>query len=103
MRPQAQERLASLLKVVGHPVRIQIVSILANKRQASLTMFQNYIPYIDKSALYFNLSFLHEKKILKKQRKGREIYYLLTDNTINEGIAFLSLSKLVKTSAEANV
>ncbi|MVM32196.1 hypothetical protein GO755_19265 [Spirosoma sp. HMF4905] len=89
-------RLASLMKAVGHPLRVQIVGILAQERLVSIPTLQNHLPSIDQFVLYSNLSFLHEKKILKKHRKGREIYYSLTDNMINDGIALFSLSKLVK-------
>lgn len=95
-------RLANLLKAVGHPLRVQIVSIIARERLASITTIQAYLPDIDQFVLYSNLRFLHEKAILKKLRKGRETYYSLTDRSISDGLNLFFRSKLVKTSSETH-
>ncbi|CAN5489908.1 hypothetical protein BH09BAC4_BH09BAC4_28330 [soil metagenome] len=95
-------RLANLLKAVGHPLRVQIVSIIAHEQLASITTIQRYLPDIDQFVLYSNLRFLHEKTILKKLRKGRETYYSLTDPSISDGLNLFFHSKLVKTSSEAD-
>ncbi|WP_461041097.1 ArsR/SmtB family transcription factor [Spirosoma harenae] len=79
------KQLANMLKAVGHPLRIQLVSIIAQERMVSISTLQQYLPDIDHFTLYSNLRFMHKKHIVRQRRKGREVYYALSELAIREG------------------
>lgn len=84
--PETNDQLANMLKAVGHPLRIQLMSIVIQERMASIPTLQSYLADIDHFVLYSNLRFMQKKKLLKKLRKGREIYYSLSETAIREGM-----------------
>ncbi|WP_420149038.1 hypothetical protein [Spirosoma sp.] len=77
--------LADMLKAVGHPLRIQIVAILTRERIVSIPTLQRYLGDVDPFFIYGTLRYMHKKSIVKKLRKGREIYYGLSDKAIVAG------------------
>lgn len=87
MVDQQQElnQLATMLKVLGQPVRIQLVIIIVNEQFVSIPTFQAYLPDIDPFVMYTNLRYMHKKHLLKKIQKGRGVYYGLSVNAISAG------------------
>ncbi|UFH57149.1 hypothetical protein [Spirosoma sp. KNUC1025] len=84
---QQVNQLANLFKAIGHPLRIQIVRIIAKESLVSIPTLQNALPGIDQFFIYSNLRFMHKKHLLKKLRKGREIYYGLSEKAISAGFS----------------
>ena len=78
-------QLADMLKAMGHPLRIQIITILVKERIVSIPTLQDYLPGVDQFLIYSNLRYMHKKHLVKKLRKGREIYFGLSEKAISAG------------------
>ena len=71
-----------MFKVLGHPLRIQITKIIISERLASIPVLQHHLPDVDPFRLYSNLRSMHRGQVIRKLRKGREIYYGLSEQAI---------------------
>lgn len=89
---QGVDQLAAMLKAVGHPLRIQIIALLIQERLISIPTLQNYLPGFGQFVIYSNLQYMHKKQVVKKLRKGREVFYGLSEKAIAAGFdAFFQL------------
>ncbi|GAB3700899.1 hypothetical protein GCM10027592_28350 [Spirosoma flavus] len=78
-------KLADMLKAMGHPLRIQIMAVIVAERFVSIPTLQRELADTDPFFLYRNLRYMDKKMLLRKRRKGREIYYGLSDMAIAAG------------------
>ncbi|MBD2704572.1 helix-turn-helix transcriptional regulator [Spirosoma sp. BT702] len=78
-------QLADMLKAMGHPLRIQIMAIIIAEQFVSIPTLQQGLPDTDPFFLYRNLRYMEKKMLLRKRRKGREIYYGLSEMAIAAG------------------
>lgn len=76
-------QLADMLKALGQPLRIQIMMIIVKERIVSIPTLQDNLPGIDQFLLYSNLRYMHKKQLVKKLRKGRDVYYGLSEKALS--------------------
>jgi len=81
--------IASILKTLGHPVRIKIICILENKKLSvneilGLINNNNNNNNIDQPTLSHHLIKLKNAKILKSSKSGLHVYYELTSKKYSE-------------------
>lgn len=83
---QQVNQLADMFRALAHPLRVELVKIILIERLASIPTFQHYLPTVDPFRLYGNLRYMHERQVVKKLRKGREIYYGLSEKALIAGL-----------------
>ncbi|MCC9166241.1 ArsR/SmtB family transcription factor [Pontibacter harenae] len=75
------ERAAYVLKCVAHPVRISIIDLLEQSEALSVGQLQEILQ-IEQSLLSHHLIKMRDKGIVSIKRKGKNVYYSLSDPTI---------------------
>ncbi len=81
------EENVELLKVMAHPIRLQIVSELAKSKKLNVTQLTNILD-IPQSTVSQHLSKM-KGKALKAERKGLEIYYHIQNSKADKIIQIL--------------
>ncbi len=92
-------QLADQLKAIGHPLRVQLFLIIMAEKLVSIPTLQQYLSDIDRFIIYSHLRYMLKKQLVKKIRKGREIYYGPSDQLMMTGlVAFFQVKsgQLVK-------
>lgn len=79
-RLEAYERKASILKILGHPVRLCIVNGLLSK-ECNVTGIQECLK-LPQSTVSQHLSILKAHGIVKGERNGLEITYSVVDDDV---------------------
>lgn len=74
-------RAAELLKVLGYPIRLQILLLLTQGEQLSVSALQSKL-HMEQSAISQHLIKMKNKGILKVHRKGARAYYYVHDPSI---------------------
>ncbi|RZK32030.1 MAG: transcriptional regulator [Hymenobacter sp.] len=82
------QRVAELLKVLAHPIRLKIINLLSQHRELNVTAVQEQIA-ISQSLASHHLNKMNDKGILTKVRGGKEHYYSLADPTLAEWLTLL--------------
>ena len=82
------ERVAELLKVLAHPIRLKIINLLSQHRELNVSTIQGQIA-ISQSSVSHHLIKMNDKGILIKIRGGKEIYYSLADPILAEWISLV--------------
>ena len=82
------EQTAELLKLLAHPVRIQIVLLLTEQQSVNVSTLQR-LTNVDQSLVSQHLTKMKDRGILTSVKKGKEIYYSLKDSTFIEAIKLL--------------
>ena len=80
--PDSYEGISSLLRVLGHPVRIQILLEIGSG-EACVCHLEEQLK-IRQAYLSQHLMALREEGILQTQREGRFIYYRLANQELLE-------------------
>ena len=75
-------QLANLFKALAHPLRVQIATIIVSEHMVSIPALQRQLPGVDPFMLYSNLRYMHKQQVVDKLRKGREVYYALSEEAI---------------------
>ncbi|RZK66722.1 MAG: transcriptional regulator [Pedobacter sp.] len=88
LRESDTQRVAELLKVLAHPIRLKIINSLSQHRELNATSVQKQIA-ISQSLASHHLIKMSEKGILTKVRGGKEIYYSLADPILTDWLTFL--------------
>ena len=83
---QRVDQLADMFKAIGQPLRVQLLTILIKERLVSIPTLQECLPDVDQFLIYSNLRYMQKKHLLKKLRRGREIYYGLSETAISAGV-----------------
>ena len=87
------ERAAYVLKAVAHPTRINIIDLLDQQKELSVTQISELLD-CEQSLLSHHLTNMRDKGILLVRRDGKHMYYSLTDKTITKIIACINDSRL---------
>ena len=74
------ERLASTLSVLGESARLSIVVYLMDK-PASVGEITEFLG-MSQPAISHHLRLLKDARILKAEKKGKQVYYSLNDNHV---------------------
>ena len=83
---QKINQLADMFKALAHPLRVELITIIIDEQLVSIPDLQHQLPDIDPFRLYSNLRYMHERQVVKKLQKGREVYYGLSENAISAGL-----------------
>ena len=76
-------RLADILKVISHPVRLRIIEFLEEREPVSVGGLREYLD-IELSLLSHHINKMKDKGILQSYREGRKIYYSLSFTQITK-------------------
>ncbi len=74
---------ASKLRAIAHPVRIGILSILAEDTRLSVTEIYTRLS-IEQAAASHHLNILKGKGLLSARRNGKKIFYTLKQDNVNK-------------------
>ena len=83
---QQINKLANMFKALSHPLRVELILIIIDEQLVSIPAFQHHLPHIDPFRLYSTLRCMHERQVIRKVQKGREIYYGLSEEAISAGV-----------------
>ena len=87
------DRIAHILKTVAHPVRLQIIGMLAKKSNLTVTDIYEQIG-IEQSLASHHLVKMKENGILECRRDGKTMLYSLTDKKITKIIDCIENSNI---------
>ena len=82
------ERGADVLRVLGHPVRLQIVHQLIKKTSLNVSELQQYLS-IPQSTVSQHLGRLKIHKVVAYERKGLEVFYRVDDEKVKQTLKVL--------------
>ena len=75
-------RLAEILKVSSHPVRLSIIKLLEDgELPVNMMVYDLSLPY---PTISRHLKYLHRARIVANRREGTIVYYYLNDDRILE-------------------
>ncbi|MBH0357674.1 metalloregulator ArsR/SmtB family transcription factor [Bacillus toyonensis] len=77
------ERPADILRMLGHPVRLMIVRELIAKGPLNVSKLQKLL-CVPQSTVSQQLTQLKYFKMVSDERKGNEIYYIISDEKVIE-------------------
>lgn len=88
INPKEMEDKASLLKLLGHPIRLCIIRGLVRNGENNVS-FMQYCLDVPQSTLSQHLSKLRLAGIVKNERRGTEIYYSVVNEEVKSIINLL--------------
>ncbi|MBI1858433.1 MAG: winged helix-turn-helix transcriptional regulator [Candidatus Melainabacteria bacterium] len=71
--------VTNLFNVLSHPLRIKILWLLKSKKSMSVHELQSLLK-ISQSNTSQHLSILRKSKLIRENRKGKEVYYKLYES-----------------------
>ncbi len=74
------EKTSAMLKAMAHPMRIAILKILETEKMTVTEIHQRLD--LEQSTTSHHLGILKDKGILKSERKGKNTYYLLRNDSL---------------------
>ena len=85
------EKAAYVLKAVAHPTRINIIDLLDQQAELSVTALSELLD-CEQSLLSHHLTNMRDKGILAVRREGKNMFYSLTNKTITKIISCINES-----------
>ncbi|MHA4095858.1 ArsR/SmtB family transcription factor [Bacillus cereus] len=79
------ERPADILRMLGHPMRLMIIRELILKGPLNVSELQKLLR-VPQSTMSQQLIKLKQFKMVSYERKGNEIYYIVSDEKVIESI-----------------
>lgn len=79
------ERPADILRMLGHPMRLMIVRELILKGPLNVSELQKLLR-VPQSTMSQQLIKLKQFKMVSYERKGNEIYYIVSDEKVIESM-----------------
>lgn len=76
------DNLAEFFKLIGDPTRLKILFAL-DKEEVCVCDIANILS-MSKSSISHQLAVLRKSEIIKCRKQGKEVYYTLDDNHVNE-------------------
>ena len=77
------ERPADILRMLGHPMRLMIIRELISKGPLNVSQLQKLLR-VPQSTMSQQLIKLKQFKMVSYERKGNEIYYIVSDEKVIE-------------------
>ena len=77
------ERSAEILRVLAHPVRLQIVHQLLGKNALNVTELQQILK-LPQSTVSQHLHKMRNYKVVAYERKGTEVFYRVDDKQVKQ-------------------
>ncbi|EOW9527308.1 metalloregulator ArsR/SmtB family transcription factor [Bacillus cytotoxicus] len=87
IKTQITEEDVDILKVMAHPVRLQIVNELKNRKTCNVSQLTEILE-IPQSTVSQHLSKM-KGKVLRSERKGLEMYYYINNAKASEIVGIL--------------
>jgi len=75
------EKAAYILKTIGHPIRLAVVSILNEKDRLSVNEMCEELA-CEQSLLSHHLTNMRIKGLLKAEKEGQNVYYSLREKNL---------------------
>ena len=72
------EKCADLLKTIAHPVRLQLLCLLNSSMCNNVTALYGTLK-VHQAVVSYHLALMRNKKIIKAERKGRQVLYSVQD------------------------
>ncbi|KXY32255.1 ArsR/SmtB family transcription factor [Bacillus sp. FSL K6-0067] len=82
------ERVAEVLRVLAHPVRLQMVHQLIKKTSLNVSELQRYLA-MPQSTVSQHLGKLKSHKVVAYERKGLEVFYRVDDEKVKQTLKIL--------------
>ncbi len=76
------EKAATMLKAMAHPMRIAILNLLENGKKKSVTEIHQALG-LEQSTTSHHLGILKDKTILVSERKGKNTFYYLRNESLS--------------------
>jgi len=83
------EEAASKLRVIAHPMRIAIIELLQDNKRLNVTEIYDKLN-IEQASASHHLNLLKNKGVLSSKREGKNTFYFLKHNAINQIIDCIS-------------
>lgn len=81
--PQQLERMARILKVISHPVKLQVLQILQDEEKLDVSSLCNRLGMdCEISMMSHHLSKMKDNNILHSEKIGKQVFYSLSDRSI---------------------
>ncbi|KPK79811.1 MAG: hypothetical protein AMS25_11305 [Gemmatimonas sp. SM23_52] len=78
LTPEAIETAATMLKCIGHPVRLQIIELLDREGEQNVTAIYEALE-IEQAVASQHLNLMRDRGILASRRDGVNVYYQIND------------------------
>ncbi|MCQ6307214.1 ArsR/SmtB family transcription factor [Bacillus cereus] len=76
------------MRVLAHPVRLQIVHQLVRKKVLNVTQLQQILT-LPQSTVSQHLHKMRNHKVLSHERKGTEVFYRVDDKQVKQTVHIL--------------
>lgn len=86
--PNELERVAEVLRVLAHPVRLKMVHQLIKKTSLNVSELQRYLA-MPQSTVSQHLGKLKSHKVVAYERKGLEVFYRVDDEKVKQTLKIL--------------
>ncbi|AOM14585.1 ArsR/SmtB family transcription factor [Bacillus thuringiensis] len=86
--PNELERVAEVLRVLAHPVRLHMVHQLIKKTSLNVSELQRYLA-MPQSTVSQHLGKLKSHKVVAYERKGLEVFYRVDDEKVKQTLKIL--------------
>ena len=83
LNPEQLERAANMLKAIAHPMRIAILNHLEDGKKLTVTEIHRLLN-IEQSTTSHHLGILKDKGVLGSERDGKNTYYFLKHESLNQ-------------------
>ena len=82
------ERVSEILRVLAHPIRLQMVHQLLKKNALNVTELQQHLD-MPQSTVSQHLGKLKSHKAVAYERKGLEVFYRVDDEKVKQTMKIL--------------
>lgn len=77
------EQVANVLKAIAHPVKLEILEVLEQSEPLTVSEIREQVSNeVEQSMLSHHLIKMKDKGVLKSEKKGKQVYYSITDRQI---------------------
>lgn len=89
LTPEQLEKAASMLKAIAHPMRIAIINYLDDGKKLTVTQIHELLN-LEQSTTSHHLGILKDKGVLSSAREGKNTYYSLRHDNLNNIVECIS-------------
>ena len=82
---------ASILKSIGHPIRVEIILALSQRSHMNVTELSDFLG-IEQPVMSLHLSILRKKNIITSIKEGTRSVYKINNNSIKQIIRIIYYS-----------
>lgn len=81
----AVQQAATMLKCIGHPIRLQIIELLDRAGEQNVTTVYETLE-IEQAVASQHLNLMRDKGILASRREGVNVFYSINDSRVTQVI-----------------